>query len=308
MVPLNFNQLYYFWVIAKAGSITAATQPLLLNQSTLSQELKQLETSLSLRLLYRSRRGVTLTEEGKDVFEYCERIFTQAEELASKCRREQVAREEFLRLGFCRSISRDKVLGVGRAIKLLDGKMIVKISADSAERLADKLLRRVCDVVLSNVDLSPALGPEFRARLIASIPHYFVAIPSLKKPGQPFPKMLDTTPLLVRSAESPIHQEGMDYLRRNGVLPNIHAELEDPDMILAMVLRGEGVGFLDPFTIQRYLERGRLVKLHERSIGVREELWLIAGRRPHPRVRVQKVLDDLMGRFQLDWKTLRGGA
>jgi len=28
MVPVNFHQLYYFWVIAKAGSISAARDQL----------------------------------------------------------------------------------------------------------------------------------------------------------------------------------------------------------------------------------------------------------------------------------------
>jgi LysR family transcriptional activator of nhaA len=308
MMPFNFNQLYYFWIIAKAGSISAATSHLLLNQSTLSQQLQQLERSVGRRLLVRSRRGVSPTTEGRVVFEYCERIFGQAEELAGRLRGGEAAATRYLRLGFCRSISRDKVLAVAEAVKERDARMIVRIASGTTEGLEDRLRRRMHDLVLSNVDLSSALGPDFRCRLVASIPHFFVATPALKRRGRGFPAMLKEVPLMVRAEDNPLHKDAMDYLRRNGVLPSIQAEVEDPDLILSMTLRGEGVGFLDPFTIQRYLAQGRLVKLHERSLGIRENLWLLSSRHPHSSAPVQDAIDALMDRFRLDWDTLKSGA
>ncbi|MBI5202122.1 MAG: LysR family transcriptional regulator, partial [Elusimicrobia bacterium] len=77
MIPLNYHHLYYFWVVAKAGSITAARERLLLAQPTLSLQLAQLERACGGRLLERSRQGVTLTPLGQQVFEHCERIFSE---------------------------------------------------------------------------------------------------------------------------------------------------------------------------------------------------------------------------------------
>jgi LysR family transcriptional activator of nhaA len=308
MMPFNFNQLYYFWIIAKAGSISAATSRLLLNQSTLSQQLQQLERSVGRRLLTRSRRGVTPTVEGRVVLDYCERIFGQAEELAARLRGGEAAATRYLRLGFCRSISREKVLAVAEAVKGRDAGMIVKIASGTPEGLEDKLRRRMHDIVLSNVDFSAALGPDFRSRLVASIPHFFVCAPALKGKARSFPGMLKEVPLMVRSEDNPLHKDAMDFLRRSGVLPSIQAEVEDPDLILSMTLRGEGVGFLDPFTIHPHLKRGRLVKLHERSLGIRENLWLLSSRHPHSSAPVQAAIDTLMDRFRLDWSTLRSGA
>ena len=307
MLPFNFNQLYYFWIIAKAGSISAATSRLLLNQSTLSQQLQQLERSLGCRLLLRSRRGVTPTAEGRMVFEYCERIFGQAEELSGRLRGGEAAAIRYLRLGFCRSISREKVLAVAGAVKRRGAGMIVKIASGTPEGLEDKLRRRIYDLVLSNVDFAPALGPDFRSRLVASIPHFFVATPALKGKGRSFPEMLKDVPLMVRAEDNPLHKDAMDFLRRNGVLPSIQAEVEDADLILTMTLRGEGVGLLDPFTIQPYLKRGSLVKLHERSFGIRENLWLLSSRHEHSSAPVQGAIDALMDQFRLDRRTLKSG-
>ncbi|MFA5137712.1 MAG: LysR family transcriptional regulator [Elusimicrobiota bacterium] len=304
MMPFNFNHLYYFWVIGKAGSISAATRELLLNQSTLSQELQQLEASLGRRLLSRSQRGVSLTPEGRVVFGYCDRMFGQAEELAARLRRGEAARLHYLRLGFSRSISGEKILGVARAIKASDPAMIVKISSGTAEGLEDRLRRRLHDIVLSDVDLAPALGPDYRSRRVASIPHFFVAVPRLLRRPHSFPRIMNEVPVMVRASENPVHKEGIDFLRRNGVRLNVHAEVEDPDLILTMVLRGEGVGFLDPFTIRKHLKSGRLVKLHERSLGIHEDLWLVCSRHPHSSEASQRSIEGLMERFRFDWQAL----
>ncbi|MCX5785856.1 MAG: LysR family transcriptional regulator [Elusimicrobia bacterium] len=301
MLPMNFNQLYYFWIITKAGSISAATRQLLLNQSTLSQQLKDMENSIGRRLLTRSRHGVALTEEGKVVFEYCDRMFLQAEELAARLHGGSVAGAALLRLGFCRSVTRDKVLGVERAVKAVDAGVIVKIFSGTGEELEDKLRRRACDMVLSNVDFSAGLGTDFRARLAASIPHYFVAAPQFKKQGKTFAQMVSGMPLMVHSPEDPLRRAGEDYLRRNGVVLNIHAEVEDSDLILTMVLRGEGIGFLAPAAIKKHLENGRLVKLHDRPIGISENLWLLCSKHHYANERVQKAINTLMEKFRFEY-------
>jgi len=299
MMPFNFNQLYYFWVITKAGSISGATAQLLLNQSTLSQQLRQLELSLGRQLLLRSRRGVTPTDEGAVAFEYCERIFGQAEELSARLRGGEAGRARYLRLGFSRSISRERLLAVVDGVRTRDPELVVKMMSGTLEGLEDRLRRRMHDLVLSNVDIAPALGKDYRSRLVASIPHFFMASPRLRKGGS-FPRIMEQLPLMVRPPDNPIHKEAIDFLRRNGVVPNVHAEVDDPDLILTMTLRGEAVGFLDPFTVRGHLKSGRLLKLHERSLGIRENLWLICSLHPHSNAAVQQTIDGLMESFRLE--------
>ena len=59
-----------FKEVAEAGNITAAAQALFLSQSAVSQSIKQLETDLQTRLFARNSRGVSLTAEGKMLYEY----------------------------------------------------------------------------------------------------------------------------------------------------------------------------------------------------------------------------------------------
>ena len=59
-----------FKEVAEAGNITAAAQNLFISQSAVSQSVKQLESDLQTRLFARNSRGVSLTPDGKMLYEY----------------------------------------------------------------------------------------------------------------------------------------------------------------------------------------------------------------------------------------------
>ena len=42
---LNYNHLYYFWMVAREGSVVGASEELMVSQPTVSIQLKELETS-----------------------------------------------------------------------------------------------------------------------------------------------------------------------------------------------------------------------------------------------------------------------
>ena len=62
---LNYHHLYYFWVVAKHGSIARAVDELRLAQPTISGQIKLLEDTLGEKLFVRAGRGpkgLTATE------------------------------------------------------------------------------------------------------------------------------------------------------------------------------------------------------------------------------------------------------
>ena len=75
MLPSNFNHLYYFYRVAVHKSVSRASKELLIAQSALSTQLKQLEESFETTLFNRTKGGMDLTEDGRLVFEYASRMF-----------------------------------------------------------------------------------------------------------------------------------------------------------------------------------------------------------------------------------------
>ena len=59
-----------FKEVAEAGNISLAAQNLYISQSAVSQNIKQLETALQTRLFVRSPRGVSLTDDGRMLYDH----------------------------------------------------------------------------------------------------------------------------------------------------------------------------------------------------------------------------------------------
>lgn len=81
MLPLNFNHLYYFYIVAKRGSFSQASTDLRISQSSISVQIKQFETSLGHILFHRVKTGVELTESGQILFEYADAAFHDIERI-----------------------------------------------------------------------------------------------------------------------------------------------------------------------------------------------------------------------------------
>ena len=78
---LNYHHLYYFWLVAREGSIARAAEYLHLAHPTISKQLRQLEASFKHKLFDRVGRNLVLTEFGQMVFRYADEIFSVGREL-----------------------------------------------------------------------------------------------------------------------------------------------------------------------------------------------------------------------------------
>jgi len=76
----NLNTLVVFARVAEARSFTAAAQRLGLTSSAVSKAIARLEAELGVRLLNRSTRLVTLTNDGASFYDRCRDILASVEE------------------------------------------------------------------------------------------------------------------------------------------------------------------------------------------------------------------------------------
>lgn len=75
---MNLKQLRYFLAVAEEKQITAAAKRLFIAQPPLSYQLKQLEKELGVKLFTRTGHGIELTDAGKELQNYAERILALA--------------------------------------------------------------------------------------------------------------------------------------------------------------------------------------------------------------------------------------
>ncbi|MEE2885301.1 MAG: selenium metabolism-associated LysR family transcriptional regulator [Chloroflexota bacterium] len=77
----NFHQLNIFDTVAKLASFSKAADALSISQPAVSIQIRKLESDLHTILINRTPSGITLTEEGKMVYDYTKRIFELAEDM-----------------------------------------------------------------------------------------------------------------------------------------------------------------------------------------------------------------------------------
>ena len=67
---VNFELYRVFYTVANTGNITKAAEELMISQPAISKSIKNLEEQLGGQLFIRTKRGVILTEEGKEFYKY----------------------------------------------------------------------------------------------------------------------------------------------------------------------------------------------------------------------------------------------
>ena len=76
----NLQEMAIFARIVTAGSLSAAARELSLSNAVVSRRLAGLETRLGVRLLNRTTRRTSLTDEGASYYETCTRILAEIDE------------------------------------------------------------------------------------------------------------------------------------------------------------------------------------------------------------------------------------
>lgn len=71
----HLEKLHYFFEVAKAGSIKAASETLHITQPSITKSIKILEEVVGRPLFIRQPRGMSLTEEGELFTEILSRAF-----------------------------------------------------------------------------------------------------------------------------------------------------------------------------------------------------------------------------------------
>ena len=96
---INYHHLFYFWMVAKTGTVSAAAKKLHLARPTVTAQVRELERSVGQKLLRQQGRGLVLTEFGQQIFAYAENIFSIGQELREFIKTGQPGRRQKLRVG-----------------------------------------------------------------------------------------------------------------------------------------------------------------------------------------------------------------
>ena len=97
---MELRHLRYFITVAEELNFSKAALRLYTAQPSLSQQIKDLEDDVGVRLLNRTKRKVELTEEGAVFLEQARLTLAQADKAVAMARQVSQAKQQLLRIGF----------------------------------------------------------------------------------------------------------------------------------------------------------------------------------------------------------------
>lgn len=310
---MELSQLEVFLSVARERRFSRAAEKLYRTQSAVSQTIRKLEDELGEALLDRSSREGVLTDAGKLLYEYAEKLInlrSEAAESLSELRELQkgkliLAANEFTVLYLL------PVLAEFRRLHPM-----IKISVERAlgSRIPDEVLRYAAEFgVLSYQPQESNLHSVvvYQDELVFIVPpqHPLAAAPHVSI------RQLGAESFVAHIVSSP-YREKVIQLFKDHKTP-LHMDLELPTLqaIKKFVAAGHGVAFLPEISVEAELARGELIRIPVRELQLKRKLRLIYRRNAnlsHAAQAFLKVVESVAQqqrgcyRFQREGKRVAG--
>lgn len=275
MENINLRHLYYFWVIAREGSIVRAAEHLDLTPQTLSGQLATFEASVGGSLFRRANRALQLTDFGQTVLGYADEMFQTAQALSDVLSQPPENRPLSLSIGIAASIHKLIAYHLTEPVLTLDREVRLRCHTGDPYLLLKRLAQREIDIVLTDRQPASDDAERFRTYRLASSSMSLFAVPELAEGLRSnFPRSLDGQPFLATSLKAPYVTALMNWFASQNIRVKVVAEVDDSALIKVFGRQGLGY-FAAPTVIQDEVCRQYQVEHIARISEVRDTLYAV---------------------------------
>lgn len=282
----NLNTITVFVRVAESRSFTAAAHRLGISASGVSKSVSRLEEELGVRLVNRTTRKVSLTEDGVSFFERCRQILYEIEEAETALTRARAAPRGKLRVQMPVSFGR---------------RVIIPALADFIARYPElvvdvELSDRVPDLTEEGLDAVVHIGEPGDTRLVArrlcAIRHATCAAPEyLRRYGEPAtPDELDKHRCLAYTYPHTGGYRDWQFSyngKRFSKVVSGSLNVNNSESLLEMAIAGAGIAAIGTFITAEAIAAGKLKIILRDYIadGPTVSVLYLPNRHMSPRVR-----------------------
>jgi DNA-binding transcriptional LysR family regulator len=270
---MELSQLEVFLAVAREGRFSRAAEKLHRTQSAVSQTIHKLEQELGESLFDRSSREGVLTDAGRVLHEYAEKLINlrqEASESLDDLRELQkgklvIAANEFTSL---------YLLPVLAEFRRLHPMIKITVQRSLGSHIPDDVLRYGAELgVLSYQPQEPSL----HSVVVYLDELVFVVPPTHPLAGAPQVSVsqLGAESFVAHIVSSPYREKVLQLFKT--LKTPLHMDLELPTLqaIKQFVALGNGVAFVPEISVENELARGELVRIPVRELQLKRKLRLI---------------------------------
>jgi LysR family transcriptional activator of nhaA len=292
---LNYRHLYYFWVVAKEGSVTRAAERLDVAVQTISAQLALLEQSVGKSLLAPQGRRLALTEAGRVALGYADQIFLLGEQLHDTLADSDVGQTMRLTVGISDSVPKlissrllEAAFGLSQKVKLV-------CYEDRFESLLGDLSVHKLDVVLTDRPVPSGATLRVFSHLLGESDITLFGIPALaKKYRARFPESLTGAPLLLPTRNNAIRGRLDHWFETQQLRPDVVGEFDDNALLNTFGRSGLGL-FPAPSALAADVQE-QFGAVAVGDLPVREQFYAISNERKIKHPAIEAILSAIHGR------------
>jgi DNA-binding transcriptional LysR family regulator len=157
MLPFTLQQLRILKAVATEKNFTKAASVLYLSQPSLSKQIKTLEKNLDTLLINRERNKISLTESGKVLLQYSERILALCEESCRALIDLKNGERGNLRVGASQTIGTYLMPRILALFAQNYPQIDLKVQVNSTRIIAKKIINREIDIAVVGGEISDDL-------------------------------------------------------------------------------------------------------------------------------------------------------
>lgn len=300
---LNFRHLYYFWVVAKEGSVTRAAERLGVAVQTISAQLALLEQSLGKSLLAPQGRRLALTEAGRMAVNYADQIFLLGDQMQEALATADTDRTMRLTVGISDSVPKLISSRLLEAALQLPQRVKLVCYEDNFESLLGDLSVHKLDVVLTDRPVPPGAALRVFSHLLGESDIMVFGIPDLAtRYRTEFPASLNGAPLLLPTRNNAIRGRIDHWLETHELRPDIVGEFDDNALLNTFGQRGLGL-FPAPSALESDVRKQFGAVPVGELAHVREQFYAISNERKIKHPAVDAILSAIPHRALNDVKS-----
>ncbi len=286
MSALNYKHLHYFWVVAKVGGISRASERLHLTPQTVSGQLTYFEDLLGYKLFNRIGHRLELSDAGRVIFDYAEKIFALGEELEGILPHPTEGRPPLFRVGVSDAVPKSIAYRLLEpAVRMREPPFIVCQEGKLADLLAELAIQKQ-DIVIADSPIPSNLSVRGFSHLLGeSTLSFFASKQLMRKLKETFPLCLDGAPMLLPGKDAAVRPRLMQWLEKQHINPRYVGEFDDGALLKAFGQVGVGI-FSAPTVIAKEVCQQYGVVVIGQTSEVTEHFYAISVERrlTHPAV------------------------
>lgn len=254
------RRLQVFHAVAKHRSFTKAAETLFMTQPAVTFQIKQLEEQLNVRLFERGHGQISLTDAGRVVCEYAERILALSSELDARMRDMTGQLAGPLLIGASMTIADYLLPQVLGEFKARYPSVVPRLLVANSETVQNQVAEHSLDIgFIEGESLLPSLCTEAccedELQLVCAPSHALAKAPAVT------PDLLAQHAYVSREPGSGTREVADHYLQKAGIAPDsLHPvmELGSPEAIKGLVSTGYGFAIMSRATVAKETRLGEL--------------------------------------------------